>query len=128
MSTFIPSTTVSIQRGEDVDSFGDPVDSPTTIAECVPCLVTEGVRGARHQQTFAPNTQRGGVIEVFTLRFRPGVSLEEQDRVLDERNGHVFTVVNVFHSQSVVGAADVRAEAIRTAAKSRPIASQEEVF
>lgn len=128
MSWFIPSTTVSIQRGESVDSYGDPVDAQITIAETLPCLVTEGVRGTRRQQSFAPNSQRGGVVEVFSLRFRPNVSIEEQDRVIDERNGHVYVVQSVFHSQSPVSAADVRAEAIRVAAKSRPLTAAREIF
>ncbi|GAA3230705.1 hypothetical protein GCM10017691_23900 [Pseudonocardia petroleophila] len=120
MSWFIPTTTVTLKRGETTDEFGDAVDGNTVVASGLPCAVTQS-RGLGDQRSFVPSEARGGVVETFTLRFRPNVHVEEQDRVLDERQGLVYQVISVYNPQSVVGAADVRVTAIRVGAVSRPV-------
>lgn len=113
MSWFLPSATVAIQRGSKVDEFGDEVDAKTVVAQGLPCLIAESV-----QRSFAPSEGRGGVVELYTLRFRPGTVLREQDRVVDERTGSVYLVTGVYSTSPVVGPPDVRAEARRVAAAS----------
>lgn len=116
MSWFLPSTTVTIKRGFKTDEFGDEIDGNTVVASGVPCAVASA-----DQRSFRPAEIRSGVVESFTLRFRPGVVVQEQDRVVDERHGFSYQVVSVFNPQSVVGPADVRAVATRVAGVSRSV-------
>lgn len=125
MTAFIPSTTVTVQRGAGVDAFGDPVDLTTVTATGVPALITEGSmvsNSTRPKQiTYKPADQRETVIENYTIRLRPTADVLEQDRLVDERNGITYLVVDVFNTQSVVGMSDVRVLALRVGALSQPV-------
>lgn len=121
MSYFLPTTKVTIKRGTELDDFGDEADGNTVVASGVLCAVSTESTGSGDQRSYRPSEGRTGVIETFTLRFRPNVVIEEQDRVIDERQGLTYQVISVFNPQSVVGAADVRATAIRVAGLSKPV-------
>jgi hypothetical protein len=126
MTVFVPSTTVTVERGETLDEFGDSVDLTTQVATGVPVFVTEGSlvssSNRTKQVTYRPADQRETVIENYTLRFRPTADIQEQDRLVDERHeGITYLVVDVFNPQSAFGMADVRALAIRVGAHSQSV-------
>lgn len=123
MSWFIPTTTVTIFRGETYDdNFGDLAVRNNVVASGVPAAIaTKSNNSQDAQRSFEPSSDRGGVVEKYTVRMRPNVSVEENDRLFDERFGLFYLVVSVFNPQSVVGAADVRVLAKRVGASSRPV-------
>lgn len=121
MTAFIPTTRVTVERAElAADTWGDVRPSTVDLVTGVPAAITEGVSlaGARHQLTHQPVNGRGGVIEEYTIRLRPGTDVTEDDRLRDERTGAVYQVRSVFNPQSVAGLSDIRVIAIRTGAAS----------
>lgn len=126
MTAFIPSTRVTIQRGElALSAYGDELPATTAIATGVPAAVVEttssGTAASNSQVTYQPTDGRGGVVEQFTVRLRPGTDVVEDDRLLDERTGAVYQVRSVYGAHSLVGLADVRVTAVRTGAASLPV-------
>jgi len=113
MSTFIPTTTVTVQRGFSLDSYGDQVDSGQARATGIPAAISE-----LRQRSHLPAEQRGGVSEQFLIRLRPGVDVAEQDRLLDERTSAYYLVTSISQAPAVVGQADIRATATRVGAQS----------
>lgn len=125
MSAFIPSTRVTVLRGAAApNSFGDELPADTPIATGVPAAVAEGLGSSQSQNTqrsFQPADQRGGVVETYTIRLRPGTDVLEDDRLLDERTGAVYQVRAIYTPPNLVGLVDVRAVAVRVAATSQPV-------
>lgn len=125
MTTFIPTTTVTVQRGEGVDAYGDAVDTATTIATGVPAAIADGSLITRMtappQVSNYPVDQRGGITESYTIRLRPRADVLEGDRLIDERVGITYLVRSVFNPQSPIGMADVRVIAQRVGALSQPV-------
>lgn len=116
MSAFIPSTTVSVLRSVSAqNAWGDDVDTNTPIATGLPAAVVED-----KQRSYLASEQRGGVVEYFAIRFRPGTDVREGDRLLDERSTAIYQVDTVSIPQSFVGIPDVRCMTRRTAATSSP--------
>lgn len=116
-TTFIPSTTVAVQRGVlAANEFGDELPATTSVATGLPAAVQE-----KRQRSYQPAEQRGGVVEEFTIRLRPTADVTEDDRLVDERTGAVYQVRTIHHPRSVVGLADVRVTAVRTGAASLPV-------
>ena len=110
MTVFLPSTTVSVLRGTSIDPYGDEVDIDAAVATALPAAITEG-----KQRTWNPAEQRGGVIEQYTIRFRPGVDVAEQDRLRDDNTGVIYQVREVNRPPRIVSAPDVRVTAVRVA-------------
>jgi Phage head-tail joining protein len=124
VTAFLPTTRVTIQRGTlAANGFGDELPGTDVVASGIPAAVTEGVSttSAATQVTYQPSSDRGGVVEEYTLRFRPDADVTEDDRVVDERTGAVYQIRSVFHPQSLVGLADTRCTAVRTGAASLPV-------
>lgn len=121
MTAFFPTTRVTVQRGVEQDRYGEDTDTATVVLTGVPAAVTEGDRSGRAaQQSGRPADGRGGVIDSYTIRLRPGADVIEQDRLVDERSGAVYQVTDVFTPSRLVGLADVRVHAIRVGATSSP--------
>ncbi len=121
MTAFIPTTRLTVQRGVEQDRYGEDTDTAAVVAAGVPASVTEGDgSGRQSQQSGRPAEGRGGVIDSYTIRLRPGADVTEQDRLVDERNGAVYQVTDVFNPSRLVGLADVRVNAIRVGAASSP--------
>jgi hypothetical protein len=125
MSVFRPNTTVSIYRAQsNQDEYGVTSDDNATFAASgVPVAITEGFYDSfqTRQEKFLPASQRGTLIEYFTIRFRPGSDIQEGDRVYDERNQIWFQVNSVIYQYALVGYSDVRAGATRIANTSKPV-------
>lgn len=115
MTVFIPTTTVALLRGTTVDTFGDEIDVDVPITTGLPAAVTENA-----QRSYRRAEGRGGQVETFTVRLRPGTDVTEQDRLRDERTGAVYLVTSVSHPQALTGLADVRVTAARVGAASTP--------
>lgn len=123
MTAFLPTTRVDVLRGTTVNDYGDEVDVDTPVARGVPAAVAEArsTVGAAPQQTNLPASARGGVVERFMIRLRPGTVVYELDRLVDQRNGAVYQVTAVYNPQGPAGLCDVRCSALRIAAASQPV-------
>lgn len=117
MTAFLPNTVVDIYRGTDTDAWGDVTGTGGTwVARGVPAFVNED-----RQRSYLATGQRGGVVEFYTIRFRPGTDVQESDRVIvvpDETT--TYQVDAVSDPPGVVGLVDVRCTARRIAATSTP--------
>lgn len=113
MTYYLPNTTVRVERGEATDEYGDPIDSSTVHTEGLPVAITE-IR----QRSYQSSEQRGGQVEEFKIRLRPGIDVQEGDRLVDERTGERYQVRDVHHAPTVVGIADVRVTAVQAGAVS----------
>lgn len=99
MNTFLPTTTVSVYRGESTDDYGDPApDNTTPAATGVPASVLES-----SQRKFDPASQRLTLIEQYTVRIRGHVSMREQDRIRDEVTGQWYLAKEISRPQNFLG-------------------------
>jgi len=125
VTVFLPTTTVTVYRGESTDEYSDPTNIDTVYATGLPVAVTSAraPRSFAHgdQRAWNPVDQRGGVVERFQIRMRPTADVREGDRLLDEREGLIYLVTDVSNPQSIVGMADVRVTAHRVAKHSQPV-------
>lgn len=112
MTAFIPNVRVDVLRGVDTDAWGDETDTSTVIAARVPACITE-----QSQRSFLPAESRGGVVQTYTVRLRPGTDVQEGDR-LATLGGTVYTVDEVSSPASIVGLVDVRTVCRRASAHS----------
>jgi hypothetical protein len=116
MTVFVPTTTVTIERdngsvpgtGTHVEGYGPLTADWQPVATGLPAYVYED-----DQRTWDPATGRLSIRTVSMLRMRPSTDLQDRDRVVDDRTGHVFQVDTVNHEPAVVGLADVRATLVR---------------
>lgn len=105
VTAFIPTTLVSILRGEATDTYGDPVDADVVIAESVPASIIE-----QSQDIGQPADSRTTKVRVFAGRIRPQVDTREGDRWRDETDLTIYLVEAVSRPQSPFGAADARCD------------------
>ena len=117
MTVFIPTARVRIERltAAGVDQYGDETATNTIVASGVPVTITE-----IKQRSYQSTESRGGQVEEFTVRFRPAVTVQEGDRLVNQVTGEAYRVQTVRHSPGVVGLADVRVTAVQVGAVSVP--------
>ncbi len=115
MSVYVPTTRVKVLRGTTTDVYGDPVDTSAEVATGLPAAVAED-----RQRSFLASEQRGGVVEVFTIRLRPNADVREDDRLVDD-DGATYQVQAVSNPPGVIGMADVRVTAVRTGTRSESV-------
>lgn len=115
MTAFVANTRVEVLRGGATDVWGDDTGAGgSSVAAGLPAAVAED-----RQRSYLASEQRGGVVEFYTVRLRPGVDVREGDRLVDE-TGATYVVEAVSDPPGVVGRADVRCTTRRTAATSTP--------
>lgn len=87
----IPSTTISVLRGEGFDEYGDSTDLDTVVARGLPAWIEETTRS-----TMDPGTGQRLVLNGYKVLLRPRVfAFEETDRIRDERTDLVYQVETV---------------------------------
>lgn len=82
---FIATGTFRFERGSETNSFGDEIDKPKRVIERVPGALSERNR----------MRSTGGVMMVVSVlsgRFRPGLDVEQGDRVVNEQTGEKYIV------------------------------------
>ncbi len=127
MSTFLVNTSVAIYRTEAAQNvYGETLDDNSTpVASGVYVAIKEGWGNTSEDSTpqtrDRPSSMRSTLVEAFTVRLRPGVDIQEGDRLLDERNDLWFQVTDVVRPYSVVGYADIRVRATRIGDYSQPV-------
>jgi len=115
-----------VQRGYlAANEYGDELPANTTVETGVPAAISEGLGttgASQHtQRTFEPTEMRGGVVETYTVRLRPGTDVREEDRLVDERTGAVYQALAVYTPPNLVGLVDTRVVARRVAATSQAV-------
>jgi hypothetical protein len=106
----VPTTKISVLRGEGETLFGDSEDSDTTIATGVLASLLTVSRKTR-----SPVDGRPEIITYFTARVPHGTDVQLGDRVKDEISGSVYILTLVDHVQNPVARQDVRLELHRVA-------------
>jgi hypothetical protein len=99
------TTTVTIYRGETIDDYGDPVDSNTIVATGVPASILEQTVKAWTEVSTLPRAYRWA-----KMRLTYGYNIQQNDRVLDERTGEIWTIVQISRRGNPVRGTDVRVD------------------
>lgn len=103
MTTFWPTTTISILRGTTTTPEGDVVDSSTPLYTGVPASLMERSRLGIDQTTQDPQVYR------FTVgRVAAGTDVLDTDRVLDETTGYIYSISDLGRLSSPVHTPDIR--------------------
>lgn len=103
MTTFIPTTTVSIFRGTTVTAADDVVDSTTPLYTGVLASIME-----RTRLGVDSNTQEPIVTRFVVGRMVAGIDIQPDDRIQDERTGLYYAVADVGNLSSPVHTPDIR--------------------
>jgi hypothetical protein len=105
----IPTTTVSVLRGTQVDEFGDPADTDTVVVSGVPASLIEQIRTSATPDSATPR-----VVRYTVGRVGADTDIREDDRVLDEASGEVYIIQAVSRLGNPVLRADLRLDLKRT--------------
>jgi len=90
MTYFLATTTATILRGTAVNRFGDEIDTDTVVQTRVPVSILPGAaRGAR------PASGRRDTPRPYVLRISGAVTIQQDDRIRDERTGWMFAVTTL---------------------------------
>ena len=89
------TTTVSILRGDETNDYGDTVDSDTAIYTGIPAAIHE-----QNRRVFLPAEQAYRIVRFYTGRLPSNTDVVKNDRIKDERTGHVYLVVDLADSVS----------------------------
>jgi hypothetical protein len=102
----VANTTITILRGEGVDSWGDNVDADRPIKTGVPAAKGETNRQTERKDTDTPRNVRD-----YTFRFWRPVDIRDGDRIRDERDNQIYLVDSVVKPTQVVAATPIRVKA-----------------
>lgn len=105
----IPTTTVSVLRGTQVDEFGDPVDISTVVASGIPASLIEQIRTSTTPDSATPR-----VVRYTVGRVGADADICEDDRLLDEVSGEIYIIQAVSRLGNPVLCADLRLDLKRT--------------
>jgi hypothetical protein len=86
----VPTTVVTILRGQTVSDLGDIVDTDTPVATGIPASIIE-----RTQHVYGPNRLDDRIVRIYKLRVPHGTGLLKDDRVVDG-DGRTFIVDDVY--------------------------------
>lgn len=99
----LPTTTVTILRGESTDGFGDTVAGSTVAASAVPCSLLE-----QRRSLFTPAADRIQQVLYYLGRVPGDTDVQLTDRIQDEVTGDVYRVDGVSRVGSPVQLNDLR--------------------
>lgn len=85
------------------EGYDDTAESTTPLYVALPAHLV-----ASSQSTKDPVSGRRTIVQGWTARLRPGVDVQESDRLLERSTGYRFIVDTVTRPPLVIGAADVR--------------------
>lgn len=103
MSTFWPTTTVSILRGTVVNDAGDELDADTPVYTGILASLME-----RNRADIDATDQAMRVLTYTTCRVPAGTDVLQTDRILDETSGRIYAVQSVSRLASPVHTPDIR--------------------
>lgn len=105
----LPTTTVSVLRGQSTDQFGDVYDNDTIAASGIPCSLIEQTRNMLTADSPTPR-----VVHYTVGRIGADTDILETDRVLDEVTGVKYIVQGIARIGNPVMKADLRLDLKRT--------------
>jgi hypothetical protein len=101
--SFLATTKITVLRGTAENRFGDEVDTDTVIATDIPASILERpARGTR------PASGRADTPRTYALRVWKPVDVQQNDRIRDQRTGHVYAVTTEAPSTNPVGLGSTR--------------------
>lgn len=100
------NTTITVFRGSSFDPiYGDEIDSDTVVASGVRVSIIEQTVYAQTEITTLPRSHR-----LAKMRCTPGIDIKQNDRILDERTGDKWTIVQISARGNPVYSQDVRVD------------------
>lgn len=97
--------TVTVRRGTTTDTFGDTVDSGTTIATGVQVSILE-----RTKRVFVPADGRWEQVRYYAARFPALSGVRAGDQIEDEATGYDYVIDDVDVSDTLVTTHDLRCD------------------
>ena len=100
------TTTVSVMRGTVYDPvYGDEVDDDTVVASGIRVSIIEQTVDAKTEVTSVPHSYR-----FAKMRCTPGTDIRQNDRLLDEKTGEIWTIVQISRRGNPVVNQDMRVD------------------
>ena len=99
----IPNTTVTILGGNTESDYGDVLDSDTPAGAGIPCSIIEG-----RQVVSTESDPQARVIRYYTGRLPYGTTVDDSQRLRDERTGYLYSIDNVTQPANPIIPQDVR--------------------
>lgn len=90
----VPTTTVTILRGQTVTDADDIADTNTPWKSGIPASIIE-----RSQRVHGPKVMDDRIVRIYKLRVPNGTGLLKDDRILDA-DGRTFIVDNVYQQSN----------------------------
>lgn len=103
MSTFWPTTTISVLRGTYQNDAGDTLDSDTAVYTGIPASLME-----RSRSDIDSTDQAMRVYTYTTCRVPAGTDVLQTDRIKDETSGRIYAIQSVSRLASPVHTPDIR--------------------
>lgn len=101
----VATTTVSVLRGTETDTYGDEQDTIDVVSTGTPASIIEG---RQNVLTGADNIPR--VVRIFKLRAPAYLDVRRGDRIKDERNGEIYIVDAPVRVQNPAYTTDLRVD------------------
>ena len=98
-----PTTTVTVLGGTETGPYDDPAESNTEVATGIPASIIEG-----RQIVATEADQQARVIRYYTGRLPHGTTVDDSQRIRDERTGDVYSIDNVTAPVNPIIPQDVR--------------------
>lgn len=92
---FIATTTVSILRGTQLDQWGYEQDTDAVYKTGIPMGIT-----ARNKTVIEPVSSTPKTVRWYTGRCITNLDITEDDRIVDERTGDIYTISSVTSTTS----------------------------
>lgn len=100
----VPTTVITILRGQTTNAGGDIVDLPTPWKTGIPASLIE-----RSQQVIGPTESDDRIVRRYKLRVAHGTGLRKDDRIRTQ-DGRIFIVDNVYQQANPIWLQDQSAD------------------
>jgi hypothetical protein len=105
----IATTLVSVLRGVTTDAYGDEQDTDTPVHTGIPASLTEQSRRVTTRDDPTPR-----IVRYAVARVPAQTDVTDQDRLLDERTGAIYSVDAVSSMANPAATPDIRLDLRRT--------------
>lgn len=104
----LPTTTVTVYRGEGTDEYGDPIDLDIVHLSGVPANFSNLKVSAKTESSTMPQ-----VLYTADCRVRAGLDINENDRLKDEKSGEYWQIVATSRPQNPAVQPELRLHLLR---------------
>jgi hypothetical protein len=102
VTTFVPTTTVSVLRGTTTDGYGDETDAGTVVVAGVAAAIQE-----RFRTVYGRGSDQDRIVRYSACRVPFGTDVRDDDRIRDDATSVVYAIDELHSNTSPVHPADV---------------------